>query len=70
MTLTKEQERAVEERRDRSGSRRQRGVRHRPKGHFRPRENVPYDDRELTDDELHAIAARTLDDLDTAEPIP
>jgi hypothetical protein len=28
-----------------------------------------YDDSEMTDNELHAIAARTLDDLDTAGPI-
>ncbi len=29
-----------------------------------------YEDSELTDDELSAIAARTLDDLDSAGPIP
>jgi hypothetical protein len=29
-----------------------------------------YDDGDLTDDELHAIAARTLDDLNTAGQIP
>jgi len=28
-----------------------------------------YDDSEMTDNELRAIAARTLDDLDTAGPI-
>lgn len=28
-----------------------------------------YDDSEITVDELHAIAARTLDDLDSAGPI-
>lgn len=30
---------------------------------------VEYDDSELSDDELRAIAARTLEDLDTAGPI-
>ncbi len=30
---------------------------------------IVYDDSELTDDELRAIAAQTLDDLDTAGPI-
>jgi hypothetical protein len=30
---------------------------------------VLYDDGEMTDDELHAIAAHTLDDLDSAGPI-
>lgn len=28
-----------------------------------------YDDSDLSDDEMHAIAARTLDDLDAAGPI-
>lgn len=30
---------------------------------------VQYDDSELSDDELQAIAAQTLEDLDTAGPI-
>jgi hypothetical protein len=32
-------------------------------------QGLVYDDSELSDDELRAIAARTLDDLDSAGPI-
>ena len=36
---------------------------------FEQVKQVLYDDSDLSDEELHAIAAQTLQDLDTAGPI-